>query len=146
MNPNNNATEDTAFLGVGWSFPPTFSRVDNSVMMVFDENDIRQSLLILFETELGSRIMVPAYGCDLWPNVFKNATTTFKSELKDYIHTAIINWETRIDVDDIVIDENSELDGILMITVYYLVRHTNTRGNLVYPFYLNEGTLPQESI
>lgn len=137
---------DTAFLGTGWSFPPTFSRIDNSVVMVNGENDIRESLRILFETELNSRIMVPAYGCDLWPKVFQTTTTTFKSELKDYIHTAILNWETRIDVDDIVMDENSQLDGVLLITVYYLVRLTNTRGNLVYPFYLGEGTLPPEPV
>jgi hypothetical protein len=137
---------DTAFLGTGWSFPPTFTRFDNSVVMVSGENDIRESLRILFETELGSRIMVPGYGCNLWPKVFQNATTTFKSELKDYIQTAIINWETRINVDSIVIDENSQLDGVLLITVYYIIRHTNTRGNLVYPFYLGEGTLPPEPV
>ncbi len=138
--------KETAFLGTGWSFPPTFTRIDNSVVMVSGENDIRESLRILFETEPGSRIMVPGYGCDLWPKVFRNATTTFKSELKDYIQTAITNWETRINVDDIVIDDTSEPDGVLLITVYYVIRHTNTRGNLVYPFYLGEGTIPPEPV
>ena len=117
MSRSNQDYTDTAFLCTGWSFPPTFTRLDNSVIMVSGENDIRESLRILFETELGSRIMVPGYGCDLWPKVFQNATTTFKSELKDYIQTAIINWETRINVDDIVIDENSQPDGVLLITV-----------------------------
>lgn len=137
---------NTDFLGTGWSFPPIFTRIDNSVIMVSGEKDIQESLRILFNTELGSRIMVPTYGCDLWPKVFQNANTTFKSELKDYIQTAIINWETRINVDDIVIEENNKLDGVLLITVYYVIRHTNTRGNLVYPFYFGEGTLPQEPV
>lgn len=137
---------DTSFLGTGWNFPPTFSRMDNSVSTVHGEDDIHESLSILFETELNSRIMVPTYGCDLWPKVFQNTTTTCKSEIKDYIYTAITNWETRIDVLDIVIADDSRLDCVLLITVHYLVRLTNTRGNLVYPFYFGEGTLPTERV
>ncbi len=134
------------FIGRGWGFPPTFTRLDNSVEMVVGETDIRESLLILFETELGSRIMLPGYGCDLWPRVFQNTTTTFKSELKDYIYTAIVNWETRISVDDILVKDDEHIQGLVLISVAYTIRYTNTRGNLVYPFYLGEGTLPEAPV
>jgi len=136
--------KESSFLGTGWSFPPTFSRVNNSVEMVSDEQDIQESLKILFATALGERIMLPTFGADLWPQVFKNVTTAFKTMLVDYVYTAIIDWETRIDVDDIHIAEDENVDGLLMILVNYTIRQTNSRGNLVYPFYIGEGTLTQE--
>ena len=46
-------TSDKDFLGTGWSFPPTFSRASLSVLMVKDNQDIHQSLYILFSTRLG---------------------------------------------------------------------------------------------
>ncbi|WP_444997453.1 GPW/gp25 family protein [Aliikangiella sp. IMCC44359] len=140
--------EDTenSFIGTGWSFPPTFSRADNSVVMVNGETDIHESLKVLFQTGLGTRIMLPTYGSDLWPQVFKSLTTTFKTILIDYIRTAIINWETRIDVEEISIQQQDASVGYLTISLNYVIRQTNSRGNLVYPFYIGEGTIPQESI
>ena len=39
-----------------------------------------------------------------------------------------------------VFEEPPEQPGLLLITVNYRVRSTNTRYNFVYPFYKNEGT------
>jgi len=36
--------------------------------------------------------------------------------------------------------EADEKEGILRILLDYTVRQTNRRTNMVYPFYLNEGT------
>jgi len=38
-----------------------------------------------------------------------------------------------------VSDERSG-DGVLLISIDYTVRATNSRYNMVYPFYLNEAT------
>ena len=53
------------FLGTGWSFPPTFLSSEQGVVMVSDEEDIKQSLEILLHTELGERIMQSDFGCSL---------------------------------------------------------------------------------
>jgi phage baseplate assembly protein W len=134
------------FIGRGWSFPPTFSRVNDSVEMVSGEQDIQESLMVLLSTSVGSRIMLPTYGCDLEAQVFKSVTTTFKTLLADQISTAIINWETRINLDDLQISEDNKVDGLLLILLEYTIRKTNSRGNLVYPFYFAEGTLPAAPI
>lgn len=137
-------SKESAFIGTGWSFPPTFSRANSSVVMVSNDQDIQESLKVLFSTALGERIMLPTYGADLWSQVFKSVTTAYKSQLADYVYTAIVNWEARIDVDDVQITEDDNVDGLLMILVSYTIRQTNSRSNLVYPFYIGEGTLPQE--
>ena len=54
-----------SFLGRGWSFPPRFDDRQYTIMMVEEEEDIRQSLRILFSTLPGERLMKPDYGCDL---------------------------------------------------------------------------------
>jgi phage baseplate assembly protein W len=130
------------FLGTGWSFPPTFSNISYSVEMVSDDQDIRESLWVLFSTQLGERIMVPAYGSDIWQMVFRTITTTLMSQLKTMVKQAILNWEPRIDVDDVKVQRAADVDGMVLIAVNYTIRTTNTRSNLVYPFYLTEATIP----
>src|SRR5579871_5081417 len=90
---------EKAFLGTGWSFPPTFSRATYSVDMVSDNVDIKESLWILLSTSLGERIMVPQYGTQLWQMVFQNITTSLTTQLEDIVRTAILYWEARIDVE-----------------------------------------------
>lgn len=133
------------FLGTGWSFPPAFSTVDYSVEMVSDEHDIRESLWILFSTRLGERIMAPQYGTDIWRMVFRAMNTTLATQLKNMIYQAIVNWEPRIEVEDIEVERAATTEGLIMIGVDYMIRRTNTRWNLVYPFYLTEATIPAKS-
>ena len=60
-----------SFLGKGWSFPPSFNKTTGNVEMVKNEIDIKQSLVIYFNTKLGERIMRPDYGCVLHDNQFE---------------------------------------------------------------------------
>ena len=128
------------FLGRGWSFPPCFDNQGRSVRMVDAEEDIQQSLQILLATRLGERVMQPEYGWERETLMFESMTTTFATQLKDEIETAILFYESRITVEIISIDLSSEIDGLIEIRIDYTIRTTNTRGNLVYPYYLDEGT------
>jgi uncharacterized protein len=135
---------EKAMLGTGWSFPPVFSRVAGSVEMVSAEADIRQSLWVLLNTSLGERIMVPNYGNQLYENVFRSITTTLMTQLEEIIRQAILAWEPRIAVEEIAVQPEAKQDGLVSITISYVILHTNARNNLVFPFYLNEATIPME--
>jgi uncharacterized protein len=135
---------ERAFLGTGWSFPPTFSRLGQGVEMVSEDRDIRESLWVLFSTALGERLLLPEYGSALWQLVFQNLTTSLMAQMEDAVRQAILYWEPRIDVDDVTIQADANLAGRVFITVEYTIRTTNARSNLVYPFYLQEGTLPAQ--
>ena len=137
------ADPEKTFLGTGWSFPPTFTRLGLRVEMVSAENDIRESLFVLFSTAPGERIMVPQYGCQLDQYVFQAVTTTWATQLKATVSQAILNWEPRIDVTNITVDISASADGLVKIGVDYAIRGTNSRSNFVYPFYLREATLSQ---
>jgi hypothetical protein len=109
--------------------------------MVSGVADIRESLRILLGTAQGERIMLPGYGCDLWQSVFRDLTTTLATELKDMVQQAIVLWEPRIDVLSIDVSTDPVQEGVILIDVSYVVRATNTRDNLVYPFATREATL-----
>lgn len=144
-NPRGGALSPTAetypaFLGSGWSFPPTFNRHAASVDMARADVDIRESLWILLSTNLGERIMLATYGCNLWSQVFTTLTPTTANEIAHMVTNAIIEWEPRVSVESVVVTDNT-LNGWLDISITYMVRQTNTRSNLVYPFYTREASI-----
>jgi Bacteriophage baseplate protein W len=136
---------EKAILGTGWSFPPTFSRDSFSIDMVSDAQDIRESLWVLFSTALGERIMLPEYGTQIWEMVFRAINTTLITQLAEMVSQAILYWEPRIDVVDLSVAPDASQDGRVLIMVDYIIRRTNTRSNLVYPFYLQEMTIPAQA-
>lgn len=132
---------EPAFLGRGWSFPPTFNRVSCTVAMASGDADIRQSLWIILSTSLGERVMLPTFGCDLISKVFTALTTTTANAIASMVTRAIIDWEPRVTVESVTVTD-AELAGWIDISIDYIVRQTNSRSNLVFPFYRMEATLP----
>jgi len=129
-----------SFLGQGWGFPPEFSKNTATVILTENEEDINKSLEILLSTRLGERVMVPDYGCNLDELLFKPLNLTLKTYVIDLIKTAILYHEPRIDIEKIWIEESTDNDGLLLISIDYLIRITNSRKNMVFPFYNEEGT------
>ena len=130
--------EFTSFLGTGWGFPPTFDNSLKQVKTSSDEQDIEESLKILLSTRLGERVMVPKYGCNLEDLLFSPLDLTMKTYISDLIRTAILYHEPRIDVNTIDYTQGDDLQGELLLIIDYTVRATNSRMNMVYPFYRNE--------
>jgi len=131
---------DRSFLGTGWAFPPEFNRHSRAATMVSEDEDIRESLRILLATTPGERIMQPAYGCELKKLVFDNISTSSLTEIKDAVERAVVFLEPRIILNGITVDTEKINDGLIRILVDYTIRVTNTRSNMVYPFYFREGT------
>ncbi|GEM69147.1 baseplate protein [Sphingobacterium mizutaii NBRC 14946 = DSM 11724] len=130
-----------SFLGTGWSFPPEFNKVSNSVELVSGIEDIDQSLNILLSTALGERVMQPKYGCDLTDYVFESLNSSVIGYLKDRVTNAILFYEPRIRVEQIEItssDSMELIEGRFTISIQYFVPGTNSRFNYVYDYYLNE--------
>ncbi|MFT3681153.1 MAG: GPW/gp25 family protein [Ferruginibacter sp.] len=126
------------FLGVGWSFPPTFCKRPCVVKMVADEEDIEQSLKILLSTRHGERVMQPEYGCNLDVLLFEPISNSLIAFVKDLIEKAVLYHEPRIEMKKLDIQTDRATEGLLLIELEYVIRTTNSRYNLVYPFYLKE--------
>ncbi|MGV3685012.1 MAG: GPW/gp25 family protein [Daejeonella sp.] len=132
--------EVKSFLGTGWSFPPEFNKVDNSVQMVGDIADIEDSIRIILSTTPGERIMQPEFGCDLKRLVFETIDSTLLASLDHLIYHALLNFEPRITFLNTEVLNLDSPDGRLLIQINFKVIITNTRHNIVFPFYLLEGT------
>lgn len=130
---------DISFLGTGWSFPPEFS-IRAGVRMVSAEEDIRQSLHIVLATAPGERVMRPAFGAGIKQQIYENIDATTIAILKDAIRRAILFFEPRVVVEAISADAAQALDGRLNFLIDYTIISTNTRHNIVYPFYCLEGS------
>ncbi len=133
---------DNSFLGRGWSFPPQFAS-NNGVLelqMVSLEADVKESLAILLATTPGERVMQPTFGCGLKRIVFESIDETLITEIKDLIERAVLFFETRISLDEITIDVDDIQEGLIRIHLEYTISSINTRSNIVYPFYFEEGS------
>jgi phage baseplate assembly protein W len=131
---------EKSFLGKGWAFPPAFDIQTKYVRMVSEEEDIQQSIRIILGTVPGERIMNPKFGCGIIKHVFETTDATSITILKDLIYDAILYYEPRIKSEKIDILTEKIEEGILLVHISYRIIITNTRSNMVYPFYATEGT------
>lgn len=129
------------FLGRGWAFPPTFYAGGAGVAMVYGEEDIRQSLWILFSTSLNERVMNHTYGCDLTSLIFKDIDQELINSIRGIVEDAILKFESRVEVQEVMVHQDADQRGLIHISVAYTVRATNNRFNLVYPYYLHEASI-----
>jgi phage baseplate assembly protein W len=132
------AAQDKAFLGAGWAFPPGLD-AEGKIRLVSLEEDVRQAILIIIQTELGERVMRPDFGIGLRAFIFEPVNTTTMQLVKTRVEEALIDWEPRIDINELKVDTNKQERNTLEIDLLYTVRATNTQFNLVYPFFLLEG-------
>lgn len=125
-----------AFLGRGWAFPVA---VDTGRLALAEyEEDVRQAILIILQTNHHERAMRPTFGANLRALVFAPLNTTTMSLARHQVEQALVLWEPRIDsisVKVTAVPVTARMD----IEVTYRIRRTNTFYNLVHPFYLNEG-------
>ena len=133
---------DQAFLGTGWSFPPTFMAGGAEVVMVAGPDDIHQSLEVLLATRLGERVMQDTFGCDLHHVLFEDIDQGLINSLSSLISDAILYHEPRITLNRVDVSESTAQQGLVLIGIDYTIKSTNSRFNMVYPFYLNEAIPP----
>jgi uncharacterized protein len=128
-----------AFIGSGWAFP---LRTDatGSVALVSGEREIEESMHLILATAPGERPMRPDFGCGIHDYVFDPVNATTAGIIADEVLRALVRWEPRVDIDDVMVTPDPSDPSALHIDVRYAVRGTYDPRNLVFPFY----TIPQE--
>ncbi len=137
MTTDNRTKEGKAFLGRGWAFPVRFK--NGSAGLSQYEQDIKESLTILLSTTRGERVMRPGYGTTVKDLMFEPLDLSTATLVGEEIKKAILMHEPRVFVENVEAEQES-LHGFVQVTIEYTIISTNTRANLVFPFYLNEGT------
>jgi phage baseplate assembly protein W len=128
------------FIGRGWQFPVEFKKNLGTAVMLSGDDDIRNSLEVLFATRVGERIMHSSFGSALDSFLFMPINRSTITYMKAVISDEILFNEPRIILNDIDIQPSADADGKLDIIFDYTVSATNNRYNYVYPYYLTEAT------
>jgi len=126
-------------LGRGWKFP--FMLDERGEVALSDgELDIQEAIWMILSTAFGERLMHPDFGCGIHDLVFAPNNTGTAGLARFYVEEALVRWEPRIDVEEVEVQADPAQPELLLISVSYRVRTTDSRYNLVYPFYLTRGT------
>lgn len=124
------------FLGRGWKFPPALN-ADGSFQLVEGDEDIREAILIILNTSPGERVMQPEFGCGIQAYVFAVINSSTLEQIRMETEKALTLYEPRIVVDEVRVEAEGEA-GRVLIHIDYTVQASNSRYNMVYPFYLTE--------
>jgi phage baseplate assembly protein W len=129
------------FLGVGWRFP-ILPDATGTLSYIKGDANVEQSLHILLMTQLGERVMRPDFGTQLPRLVFSPGSTQYLRLLEQTVQEAVTNWEPRVDLDEVVAEADPVDQFKVVVSISYTVRQTNTRNNLVFPYYLGTAQVP----
>jgi phage baseplate assembly protein W len=91
---------------------------------------------MILGTARGERLMRPDFGCGIHDLVFAVNSAGTAGQVASLVRQALIRWEPRIDVLSVSAASDATDSTLLLIEIAYQVRTTNSRFNLVYPFYL----------
>jgi phage baseplate assembly protein W len=127
------------FLGMGWKFPLQVTP-NGKIALARYEQRIEESIYLILSTAKGERVMLPNFGCGIHDLVFAPNNPVTLGVVTQNVRQALVSYEPRIDVLNIGVETSPEQPNLLLIRIDYLIRANNARGNLVYPFYIEEGT------
>jgi phage baseplate assembly protein W len=146
------------FVGTGWRFP---IKVNARGRLEWSRGPqrIQDAIWLIVKTALGERIMRPKFGAGVDDFVFQSNSAVNRSKLAIAIKSALLEWEPRIDLEDVRVDSAADLSSArvdsgngdvrfsnpgslesqVLVTIQYRIRMTNELFNVVFPFYLEEG-------
>jgi phage baseplate assembly protein W len=128
------------FLGVGWKFPVQTTPAGRIALSQYEE-DIKEAIPIILSTAKGERVMRPDFGCGIHDLAFAPINTATLTLVENTVREALTIYEPRIELIRVKASAERAEEGKLLVSIDYRVRSTNNRFNLVYPFYLKEGSV-----
>jgi hypothetical protein len=128
-------TPDISFIGRGISWP---MHVDHtgSIALTQGATDLDRSIRVVLSTAPNERVMRPRFGCRIWEMLFEPVTPTLYAEIQAAVFDALAQWEPRVTVQSVDVIQDDADHALVRISVNYVVRATNDKRNLVYPFYV----------
>ena len=124
------------FLGSGMKFPPQIDKSTGRFVISAVEQSVKESIYLILMTQRGERWLEPQFGARLLSYSFMDTSPTMLGLMKNDLMSVLLEQEPRISDVTVTIDPTVR-DGCLLINISYVIAQTNTRDNLVFPFYLN---------
>jgi uncharacterized protein len=126
------------FLGTGLRFPLQVT-AGGRLAVASDEQRVEESVYLILNTAAGERVMLPGFGCGIHDLVFAPNDPGTRGAIVQEVRRALVANEQRIDVLAVDAQAAPEEPNLLLVRIDYRIRANNALGNLVFPFYLDEG-------
>ena len=124
-------------VGSGFSFPMGID-ASGATAVTSDDDNIRQSMMVILGTAPGERLMRPNFGCAIHDILFEPNTTVTATKIEYEVKRSLQEFEPRVgDIEVHAMPDSSE-PSRMNVNISYTIRKTNTKANLVYPFYLRK--------
>ncbi len=119
----------TATITAGISFPPRIGP-DGRMASSSDNDNIQECMRIILMTSHGERINLPSFGGGLQKFLFQPNTTTTRSLIQERIMLSLKNWEPRIEIDAISVEEDTDDPRGAVATISYRLASTGTNETM----------------
>jgi phage baseplate assembly protein W len=129
------AHQDPTFIGRGFSWPMSVDHT-GAIRLTDGADDIDRSMHIVLLTAPGERVMRPQFGCRIWDLLFEPVTPGLLGMIAQAVEEALAQWEPRVEVTQVDPQPDPDDGSLVQIAISYVVKTTNDRRNLVYPFYV----------
>jgi phage baseplate assembly protein W len=104
--------------GQSVGFPPRVG-TDGRVQWSAGELNVRESICIILRTRPGERVMRPDFGCGLDHYLFEPNDISTLRLIQEEVKRAVVRWEPRVTLNDVVVAVNPADARAVDITIYY---------------------------
>ena len=125
---------ETDFVGRGMGFPVRVTSA-GSIAWASGADAVDGALRTILGTAPSERVMRPQFGCAVWDLLFDPINANTLGLMEQAVRDAVGQWEPRVELEDVQVRPNLDHPGRVEVDLTYVVRSTNDRRNLVYPFY-----------
>ena len=123
----------------GLAFPLSVTP-QGQIATASDDTKIEQSIWLILSTAKKERLMRPDYGCGIHDLVFSPSSPQSVGQIVDQLRKALVAQEPRIDVLDVTGEIPPGEANLLLLRIDYRIRDNNALANMVYPFFITEGS------
>jgi hypothetical protein len=117
-----------SLFGRGIAFPP---RIGPDGKWAWSEGpaNIRESIQIILQTDVGERLMLHPFGAGLGRFLFDPNTTATRRLIQERVESALQLWEPRIRLQDVQVDADpGDAEHVIITIQYELVATGETEG------------------
>lgn len=118
-----------AILGRGISFPVRVGQ-DGRIAWSEGNDNVREAIQVILLTEQRERLMLPDFGGGLGTVLFEPNTTTTRHRIQDRIERSLAEWEPRVLVESVTVEEDPDDAQAAIATITYQLVATQTRARL----------------
>ena len=126
-------------LGAGWKFP---IQTDAAGRIAVSRNEakVEEAVFVILSTAKSERVMDAQFGSGVHELLFAPNSPSTTDLAVTRVRESLIKYEPRIDVLSVDAVTDPGQPSLLLLRIEYRIRENNARGNMVYPYFVTEGS------